>query len=168
MRNTPSSSTPRDRILPRFSFSRKTGEDAGLMVTFCTGSTMSLQKNVPRRSSLCSSVVMFTPASAPVRRSALRKGLFRVRTLATRKLRYSSLRVGARKARYIDAVTETLWLSARSTESRGLKANSLRDGYSALGEAVHVPETGVQIELASKLFQSSKRPARMIVQLLKR
>src|ERR1035438_10190710 len=63
--------------------------------------------------------------------------------------------------------TETLRLSERSTDSRGLKAELLREGYNVLGEG-HAPETGVQIELASKLFQLSKRPARMIVQLFHR
>src|ERR1700741_390537 len=157
MCTTPSSSKPRERIRPRFCFCRRTGDEVGLTVTFPTGSTMSLQKNVPRRSSLRASVVMFTPASAPVRRSALRNGLFRVRTFARRKLRYSSFRVGARNARYIDPVMETLEPRARKTESRGLKARSFRDGYSILGDDLHVPETGVQIELALKLFQSSRR-----------
>src|ERR1035437_8355044 len=106
---------------------------------------------------------MITPASALVSRSELRQGLFRVTTLATRNVRYNSFKVGARKARYMDPVTETLWLRERSTEKRGLKARSLRCGYNA-GEG-HVPETGVRIELAVKSFQSSKRPARMTVQL---
>ncbi len=77
-------------------------------MTFSTGSTMSLQKNVPRRSSLRSNADTLTPASAPVSRSAFKNGLFSVSTLASRKLRYNSFRVGARKARYIEAVTETL------------------------------------------------------------
>src|ERR1700687_4432331 len=63
---------------------------------------------------------------------------------------------------------DTLELRARSTESRGLKARSLRDGYSILGDDLQVPETGVQIELALKLFQSSRRAPRMMVHLLNR
>src|ERR1700730_2311892 len=132
----PSSSKPRERIRPRFCFCRRTGDAVGLMVTFSTGFTMTLQKNVPRRSSLRLSVVMFTPASAPVRRSALRNGLFRVRTFACRKLRYSSFRDGALNDRYIDPVMDALELRARSAESRGLKARLLRDGYSILGDAL--------------------------------
>ena len=116
---------------------------------------------------MCCSMLTLTPASAPVSRSAFRNGLLRVRTFARRKLRYNSFSVGARKARYIDPVTETLRPKERRTERRGLKARSLRDGYNTLGD-VHVPKTGVQIELALKLFQSSNRPARMIVQLFQR
>src|SRR5579871_3147366 len=152
---------------PRFSFCRRTGEDVGLVVTFSTGSTMSLQKKVPRRSSFRSNAVTFTPVSAPVSRSAFKNGLFSVSTLARRKLRYNSFSVGARKARYIEAVTETLRFKERRTESRGLNARSLREGYKVLGE-VHTPESGVQIELASKLFQLSTRPPRMMVQSFQR
>src|ERR1700722_17647700 len=128
MCNTPSSSIPRERIRPTFSFRRRTGFDVGLIVTFWTGSTMSLQNNVPRTPSFLSRVVTFTPASAPGGRWALRKGLFGVRTFARRKLRYNSFRVGARTARYIDPVTETLRPRARNAESLGLKARYLPDG----------------------------------------
>src|SRR5437763_9054824 len=96
----------RDLVRRRLCLVRKIKLGVLASVTFATGFTMSLQKNVPRKSSLRCHAVMFNPASAPVRRSGFKNALLEVSTLPTRKVRYNSLRVGARKARYIEAVKD--------------------------------------------------------------
>src|ERR1700722_6403086 len=103
------SSKPRARMSPRFWRWRvMVVHDAGLvehdgglkeMVTLESGPATSLQKKFPRRVSRSPQERILAPASPPVRVSAVRAGLALVTTLPTRKFRYSSLSVGARKAR---------------------------------------------------------------------
>src|SRR5437879_69281 len=89
---------PRERLEPRFSRWRVMSVGVAASVTFAIESVVVIEKIVTRTGPLR------MPASIADRRSGPSAGLERVRTLPTRKERYSSLSVGARNARYADAV----------------------------------------------------------------
>ena len=70
-----------------------------VLINVNNGSTMSLQKKFPRKVKRFCQRSALMPASPPVRCSPVRAGFASVTTLPTRKLRYSSFKVGARNAR---------------------------------------------------------------------
>src|SRR5205823_9844043 len=86
-----------------------------------------------------------------------------VKLLPWRKLRYNSLRVGARKERYPASERETFGVIFRRIESRGLNAVASRSGYSV---PVTVPEgSGMRKLFPPVLVQRSQRSPAIRVQL---
>src|SRR5579862_275187 len=146
-----SKSTPGAVVRPRFSRTRiimfgiGAGQRGSLLggswqVTLATGSTIWLKKNVPFNSRRRLNPYMLMPVSVPVRCSAVRPAFASVITFPCRNERYNSFRVGARKARYTEAVQEILGLIWYSKVMRGLKASLDRSGKFTLGD-VHAEFT---------------------------
>src|SRR5436853_2049966 len=103
------------------------------------------------------------PNSPPARFSARRSEFAFVTTFPTRKFRYSSLRVGARKAWYTEALTATPVLKVCSNAKRGLKAVSVRHGKEL---AVPTPPLrGLRLEKPRLFNQLSARPPKVNSQL---
>ena len=90
---------PSDWVSPRFSRILTIKAGVELKVTFSTGSVTMPPKKLPWIDSRFFIMVVRTPASPPLYRSARRKALASVCTLPTRNARYNSFKVGARKER---------------------------------------------------------------------
>ena len=126
-------------VIPQFR-NRRSG--VVVNVTFAIESSISLQKTFPRTNNRSKGLKPI-PASPPVSRSALKSALAFVTTFPTRKLRYSSLSVGARKARYADALTSIPVSNRFVNQKRGLNAVSVLSGNRLCAGA---PITGVRFE----------------------
>src|SRR6185369_3728770 len=120
-------STPVERRLPRLLRCRVIRAGVVVSVRLETGSSIRLQKYVPL--TVCASEIEYEiPASEPICCSERRSAFESVRTLPTRKLRYSSFRVGARNAREADAWKLSLGVNAYESPALGLANVSSRSG----------------------------------------
>jgi hypothetical protein len=135
IRTSAETSTPRERVNPRFCRCRVISCGVMLRVTLATGLSTSAQKKFPRRRNLPFAAFAPTPASPPVRRSAVRPGFASVEIFPSRNDRYSSFSVGARNDRY----ARTLGLRRLACPQRRTEAQRIRTAH--LRKRWRSPET---------------------------